>query len=445
MSKVTINKDNKIPSVKLSFPSILNIQRADKLEGIVRAPSSKSYTHRAIVIGSMNGESTIINPLISEDTLATLNAWEKLGLDYSFLDENLLKLKGFDGHPKLPKAINVHESGTLLRFLTCISVLGKSRMTINGAGTLMKRSNVMIVDPLKQLGMKVKSDNDDYSLPLTVDTRGDVIGGTIRISGDMSSQIISALLIISPHLPQFRLEIEGKMVSRPYIRITLDVLNRAGIVINHDENLDWFETPGGQHFKSLGEFVIPGDYSNAAFLLAAASLIKSDVLVTNLLADEQGDRAFLDILKRMGAIVEIKNDSVRIKGPFELHGIDIDCGDIPDIVPAIAPLAVYAKGRTRLFNIGHLKIKESNRIMSITEELNKLGVRIESDGDQITIWQSKPRGTEVWSHNDHRIAMAMAVIGLREGQMIIKDSDCISKSYVDFLKDMKSLGAPITV
>jgi len=441
MAKLTTSN---ITSVKLPFPRILHVHKADRLMGSVDAPSSKSYTHRAIIIGSMNGKSTIINPLISEDTRATLKVWGKLGVSYSLTHDGQLTLKGFKGRPKMPSEIDVHESGTLLRFLTCVSVLGKSKTTIKGTGTLLKRSNKMIADPLTQLGVIITSSNDDYSLPITIDTRGEIKSSTINVSGNMSSQIISALLIISGSLPNgLRINVTGKMVSRPYIRITLDVLKRAGIVVDYDENFNWFETKGGQSFRSLGEFVVPGDYSNAAFLLVAASLIDSDVRVNNLIKDEQGDRQIIEILKKMGASVEADEGSVLVKGPSKLHGIDIDCGDIPDLVPAIAPLAVYAEGKTRLFNIGHLKIKESNRIKSITEELTKLGVRVESGNDQITIWKSQPRGTEVWSHNDHRIAMAMTVIGLKEGNMTIQDSDCISKSYVDFLQDMRSLKAPI--
>ena len=238
--------------------------------------------------------------------------------------------------------------------------------------------------------------------------------------------------------------IKDKVVSRPYIDITLDVLNRAGVKIQR-RGYGRFFVKSGQGFKLKKDFIIHGDYSSAAFLIAASCLIKSDVIITDMVKDRQGDRKIVDILNKMGARIKHSGDRIEIRGPFELKGIDIDCSDTPDLVPILLTVSCFAKGRTRIYNIGHLAYKESNRITAPAGELRKLGARIKIGRDKIIVQESSLRPQAVVSScNDHRIAMALAVLGLRTGGLIIKNSECINKSYPDFIRDLKALGAKFT-
>ena len=389
----------------------------------------------------MNKRSTIINPLFCDDTEATIDTWKKLGATFTPSNTNRLIINGFCGKPQLPKEINVRESGTLLRFLLSAAGLGTGKLIISGQGTLLERCNSMVVEPLRKLGMEIEAENESYRLPITVHAKGKIKGGTIDVRGDQSSQIVSSLLIVAPLAKEdVKIQVKGKIVSKPYIDITIDVLEKSGIHVERD-GYKTFVIKQGQSFEPLDNYVIHGDYSSAAFLMAAACLVESDVVIRDLVRDKQGDQKIIDILRDMGANITRSDDSVRIRGPYELCGIEVNCCDIPDLVPVIASLAVFAKGRTRIYDIAHIRHKESDRISSLAEEFAKLGVDVQSTRDEIIIRGSLPTHGEVLSHRDHRIAMALTLLGLKTEGLVIRDADCISKSYHNFVQDMKNLGA----
>ncbi|MFA5117147.1 MAG: 3-phosphoshikimate 1-carboxyvinyltransferase, partial [Candidatus Omnitrophota bacterium] len=193
--------------------------------------------------------------------------------------------------------------------------------------------------------------------------------------------------------------------------------------------------------KAKGDFIVHGDYSSAAFLLAAACLVPSDVTLTDLVEDKQGDKAIVGILEKMGAVIKRKGNSLKVRGPFELKGINIDCSDTPDLVPILAVLGCFAKGASRLYNIEHLIYKESNRIAMPALELSKLGAHIHFTRKELLVKQSILQGGVVSPHNDHRLAMALAVAALKAGGVTIQDTRCVSKSYPMFFQDMRKLGA----
>ncbi len=423
----------------------IKVERAFLLKGKIYAPASKSYTIRAVIAAGLDSRVKIVNPLFSEDTSAAIGALKKLGARIK-KGKGFLDIRGFRARPLLKSGrINVGESGTLLRLILPIIGLGKGKFIVNGSGTLLKRPNKPVAEALLSLGLDLRGKDSDYRLPISINGKGRISGGVVRVSAKISSQAISSLLIVAALAGRdVTLVVAGRPVSRPYIDITLDVLKWAGIRI-HRKGYKRFFIPAGQSFKPKSDFVVPGDYSSAAFLIAASCLIKSDVAIAGLFEDRQGDSKIIHILRRMGAKINRVNNEVSIKGPFDLKGIDIDCSDTPDLVPILAVLGCFAKGKTRIFNIGHLAYKESNRIQTPADELKKLGARIRVGADSLTVEESSLKAGIVSGRNDHRIAMALAVCGLRTGGLTVKGAECINKSYPRFILDMKSLGARIAI
>lgn len=421
----------------------IRVEKALSLRGKIQAPPSKSYTIRAIISAGLNGNTKILNPLFSEDTIAAINALKRLGAGIK-KGKNFLEVRGFRGVPTLKGAyINVGESGTLLRLLLPIIGLGKGKFFVQGRGSLLKRPNKPIAEALLSWGVDIRGKDSEFRLPVQINGKGAIRGGAIKVSARMSSQTISSLLTVAPKASRDVLIIvNGKAVSRPYIDITIDVLKWAGIKI-HRRGYKRFSIKAGQIFRPKKDFLVHGDYSSAAFLIAACCLIKSDVVITDLVKDKQGDSRIIHILNRMGAKIQQSNNEVSIKGPFGLKGMDIDCADTPDLVPILAVAGCFAKGKTRIYNIGHLAYKESNRIQEPAAELKKLGAKINAGPDYLTVEESKLKPGEVCGCNDHRIAMALVVCGLRIGGITIKGAQCIDKSYPRFILDTKSLGAKI--
>ena len=423
------------------------VKKTPFLKGVLKAPPSKSYTHRALVIAALDNNTRIINPLFCDDTTATVKLMKQLGAGITkarHKDAACLNVVGFNGKPRLwGKGFNAGESGTLLRIVLPLIALSKGKHTVNGKGTLRQRPNAPIVQALRSWGINIHGRGKDHKLPIAIDSAGFIRGGEITVSGRISSQTISSLLIASSLAREdTTIIIKDKLVSRPYVDITIDILKWAGIEV---KNKDYrvFKVKPRPFLKPKGDFVVHGDYSSVAFLLAAACLVPSDVTLTDLMDDKQGDRAILDILRKMGAVIDRKGNSVKVKGPFELRGIDIDCCDTPDLVPILAVLGCFAKGVTRLYNIEHLIYKESDRIAMPALELSKLGAHIDFTRKELLIKQSVLQGGIVCPHNDHRLAMALAVAGLKSGGVTIQDARCVSKSYPSFFKDMRKLGAKL--
>jgi 3-phosphoshikimate 1-carboxyvinyltransferase len=423
------------------------VKKTPFLKGVLKAPPSKSYTHRAIVIAALDNNTRIINPLFCDDTMATVGLMKKLGagiVKARHKGVSCLDIRGFNGKPRLGnEEFNAGESGTLLRIVLPLIALSKGKHTVSGRGTLRERPNAPIVEALRSWGINIHGRGKGHKLPITLDSAGFIRGGEIAVSGRISSQTISSLLIASSLAREdTAIIIKDKLVSRPYVDITIDVLRWAGIEV---KNKDYrvFKIKPRLSLKTKGDFVVHGDYSSAAFLLAGACLVPSDVTLTDLIEDEQGDRAIIGILEKMGAVIKRGRDSLKVKGPFELRGADIDCRDTPDLVPILAVLGCFAKGVTRLYNIEHLIYKESDRIAMPALELSKLGAHINFTRKELLIKHSVLQGGVVCPHNDHRLAMALAVAGLKAGGITIQNASCVSKSYPTFFSDMRKLGAKL--
>lgn len=414
--------------------------------GEVAAPPSKSYTHRAVIAASLAaGESIIENPLLSDDTLYTVNACRTLGADIK-LEGNRLKINGTGGKIKVAPArerIFTGNSGSTIRMIAPLAALSQTKIVLDGDSRLRQRPIGDLISALESLGASARSLEDNGCPPVEIQG-GKLSGGEIATSGQISSQHVSALLMITPYTENgLKIRVTNELRSRPYIDITLDVMQAFGIeAVNKDYKE--FLVKGGQRYKA-GRYRIEGDYSSAAYFLAAGAIGGSPVTVKNLKNNSaQGDRYLLNILSAMGCSVEQQKEAVTISRHNELKGVTIDMGDYPDLVPTVAAVAAYARGQTEMTNIGHLKLKESDRLNDTAAELGKMGIKVEVTGDSMSIYGGRPRGAEFEAHNDHRLAMSLSIAALfAEGNSIISGAETVSKSYPGFFNDLAGLGAKI--
>lgn len=411
--------------------------------GTVEAPPSKSYTHRAIAIGSMGHHAKITKPLLSADTLATVAACRAFGADVKVAGDTV-EIAGIIGKPKVPEdVVDAKNSGTTLRICSSIAALVDGATVFTGDSSLRKRPNGPLIKALNDLGAVCYSTRGTGTAPLVI--HGVMKGGRISINGGISSQFISSLLISTPFAKaDSTIVIEGDLKSKPYVEVTVEMLEKAGCKI--ETNYQEFHIPCCQDYN-LGEYRVPGDFSSASYPLAAAAVTQSKVTVSNLFPSKQGDAAILEYLLDMGANVfwNEENGTVTVQGG-ELHGIDIDAGSTPDLVPTLAVLAACAKGTTNINNAEHVRYKETDRLRAMATELRKMGVDIEERRDGLTIRGGKLRGAAVEGYDDHRIVMALAIAGLvADGQTAISTAEAVDISYPAFFADLKKLGAKVEV
>ncbi len=416
------------------------------VSGEVSAPPSKSYTHRAVIVASLAaGESIIENPLLSDDTLYTINACRSLGADIELRGDRL-KIIGTGGQIRVApdrQRIFVGNSGSTIRMVAPMAALSQTKVVLDGNSRLRQRPIGDLLSALESLRVHARSlENNGYP-PIEIQG-GRFSGGEVEISGLVSSQHISSLLMIAPYTEEgLSIKIAGGLHSRPYVDITIDVMQAFGV---ETENKDYkeFIVKGGQKYQAR-DYQIEGDYSSAAYFFAAGAIGGKPVTVKNLKADSvQGDRHLLTILSEMGGSVEHQEEQVRISRNKELTGITVDMGDYPDIVPTVAVVAAYAHGKTKINNIGHLKFKETDRLSDVAAELVKMGIRTDVTENTMTVYGGKPKGAEIEVHADHRLAMGFAIAALfAEGGSIISGAEAVSKSYPQFFTDLKKLGAKI--
>jgi 3-phosphoshikimate 1-carboxyvinyltransferase len=422
---------------------ILQVHPTQSLRGNVALPASKSYSIRAFVVAACGGTSTILHPSDCEDAIVSMNVAKILGADIKQLKKNVYQVTA-NPSARLPKIINVGESGTSLRFILPLASLKTNQTMIVGEGTLRGRPNVFLTQALRNMGKHIRGVGDKESIPIEIQG-GSLRGGNIVIDGGLSSQFISALLIACPMLAEDTiLRLKGKkVVSADYIVMTLQVLERAGIQIRNKGSRS-FMISGRQRYRGLKHFTVPSDYGLAAFLLAAASLVKSNIVFSGYLKDDfiQADGHIMGFLKNMGVRFKKNDKAIHIQGPFQLKGGSFSLKACPDLVPIMAVLALFAKGKTRLYDIGHARAKESDRISDLRNELLKVGAKIVEKSNEMIIEPQKvyKNNCHLDPHHDHRLAMAFAVLGLKLG-VVIKDIECSHKSYPGFVRDFKTIGA----
>jgi len=424
----------------------VTVKKTERLNGEVCASPSKSYTQRMLIAASLsNGSGKISNPLLSDDTEATLRAVTALGAETSF-EENCWAVKGAVPVQNAKTPIDCGESGATLRFMIPVAALAADPSILLFKGSLKRRPIDPLLKSLDDLGAKVHQKKFGDKDAVVVEGGG-ILGGETSIAGNVSSQFISGLMFACPLAKvDTEISVTSPLESVNYAKMTVEVLLKHGIRIDVYDNFDRVVIPGNQAYKPV-DGRVPGDFSSAAFLLAAAAVTHSKVQVNDLDHESvQGDKAILGILKQMGVAGKVCEDSVEIDGSGNpLETLNFDARNIPDLVPVCASLACYAKGVSRITGTHRLKLKESDRLQSIQSELTNMGAEMEVSSDTVTI--NAPfslHGTPIDPHNDHRIAMAVSVAALfAEGETTIRNAECVRKSYPQFFTHLKQLGAEI--
>lgn len=421
------------------------IVNKSELSGSVEIPGSKSHTIRAAVIASLaEGESTIRKPLVASDTLAAVNACRLLGAQIN--KPNNWIAQGVSGRPEIPdNVIDVANSGTTLYIALGMASLVDGVSVFTGDDQIRRRPAGPIIDALNALGAKVESTRGNGMAPIIV--RGPMTGGKVVLDGSKTSQYLTSLLVSCP-LAKGNTTIEvHNLIEKPYVEMTLRWIKEQGIELkNH--NFKEFIIPGRQSYKPFDR-AVPADWSSAAFFLCAAAITGSEVTLLGLDEnDTQGDKAIVDMLQQMGARVEWRAESGEQKALVvtggKLHGVTLDLSDTPDALPALAVTACFAEGETRLVNVPQARLKETDRIAVMREELSKMGADIEELPDGLVIRGSKLKPAIAHGHYDHRVIMALAVAGLcLDGETNIYTAEALSVTFPNFVELMNGIGADI--
>ena len=402
------------------------------VKGCVAVPSSKSVAHRALIASAFSEKPIKLKKIdFSKDIYATMNALRQIGVsiteekDFIIVDGSSI-IKNSDVY------IDANESGSTLRFMIPVTTLLEKNVVFDGKGRLPERPLDDYFEIFDKCGVKYLYPEDKY-LPLKVS--GEIKFDDIDVKGNTSSQFITGLILCGLINP-VRVNVTTELQSKPYVDITVDVLRKFGCVINEENNTyEIRKTP-----TLINEYSVERDCPQAALFMCAAAINGSITLMDMNMDSAQGDMEIVSLLKKFGASVKIDGNDLTVE-KSDLYGIDIDVGDIPDLVPTISVLACYAMGKTKIYNAARLRIKESDRLQAMFDELTKLGADIEIGDDYLVINGGKPlHGAEVDSHNDHRIAMSMAVASVGcEGDIILNGHKAVSKSYPHFFEDWSNL------
>lgn len=397
-------------------------------KGRIKPPGSKSVSHRALICAALSGSGKIRGAADNDDIRATLRCLETFGAAYHIISGDIVFISGVKAL-KEGTIINCGESGSTMRFLIPLAAAIGSSVYFTGEGRLMDRPMDTYAESFEGRAQLQKEGN-------TFKVSGKLTSGIYKLPGHISSQFVSGFLFALPLLEgDSVIEITSPLQSKAYVDLTLDSLEAFGIkVIN--ENYHRFIIPGGQVYKSR-DYAVESDYSGASFFLAAAAL-GCDIEITGLNSNSrQGDKKFLDILLECGANISwINKDTVKVDAE-KLNYVSVDVSEIPDIVPPLAVLMCFCKGGGEITNAARLRIKECDRLMAVTKELNKLGAKIEEGPDYLKISQVDClKGGKCHAHNDHRIAMMVSVASIKATEPVYIDNpECVKKSYPDFWKD----------
>ena len=412
------------------------------IDGKITCPSNKSYTHRAIFMASLaDGKSMIKNILKSGDTIATINACKNFGVEIKEEENNLivdspneLKLQG--------DIINAENSGTTIRIAAAISTLADTKIVLSGDQSLNKRPMQPLLKALESLGAKCSSSNGTPPISIL----GKIKGGKVKIPGDISSQFISALMIVAPKLENgMLLNIQGELVSKPYVDATIMAMKKFNVNVEAEIPYKKYIIHP-QNYKST-TFAVPSDFSSLALLLSAAVLLGENLSIQMTMGDmPQADEAIIDILEKMGVVVTLDKNVIKIKSPKKLDGGKFDLNNSPDLVPAVAILALKASKPIEIFNVKHVRYKETDRIAILARELAKLGIKVVEKKDGLVLKNSKNLvGADLNSENDHRLFMAFCIAGMYVGNCSVSHPESVKISYPDFIQEMKRIGCKISL
>lgn len=420
----------------------LTLQPISLVDGTINLPGSKSVSNRALLLAALaNGTTVLTNLLDSDDVRHMLNALSILGVTYTLsADRTRCEVVGVGGPLQVAgeHELFLGNAGTAMRPLAAALCLGSNNIVLTGEPRMKERPIGHLVDALRQGGAQIEYlEQTDYP---PIHLRGGFVGGKVTVDGSVSSQFLTALLMTAPLAPQdTEITIKGDLVSKPYIDITLHLMDTFGIRI---ENRDYqsFVVKGGQQYQSPGAYLVEGDASSASYFLAAGAIKGGKVTVTGIGRNSvQGDIRFADVLEKMGAKITWGEDFIACERG-ELNAIDMDMNHIPDAAMTIATAALFAKGTTTLRNIYNWRVKETDRLSAMATELRKVGAEVEEGEDYITV---KPpaqlKFAEIGTYNDHRMAMCFSLVALSDTPVTILDPKCTAKTFPDYFEQLAAI------
>ncbi|MDD3857645.1 MAG: 3-phosphoshikimate 1-carboxyvinyltransferase [Methanoculleus sp.] len=411
---------------------IVRVSQAGPVDVTFEAPPSKSYTHRALIAAALAaGRSRIEGPLHAVDTELTARGLETLGVSLEWLPGKIA-VTGCGGAFPAAREVTIDcgNSGTTLRLLTSAALLSQHPVVLTGSPRMLERPVGPLVGALRTLGGEVAFTGEPGYPPIRISGR--LRGGKAEIDGSVSSQFISSILMAAPYADNdVELALPATPTSRSYLDVTADVMLRFGARLDR-RGYDWFRVESGVPYRGMA-YRIEGDYSSASYLFAVAAVCEGRATVTGLSpASVQGDRRFLDALEAMGCRVAARADAVTVERTGDLHGVEIDMSSSPDTVQTLAAVAAVAASPTTITGTAHLQYKESDRVGVTADTLRRMGAGVEVGENSLTITPAPLHGVAVDPHDDHRTAMAFAVLGLAVGGMAIRDPECVEKSFPGF-------------
>jgi len=420
----------------------LTLQPIARVNGTVNLPGSKSVSNRALLLAALaKGTTRLTNLLDSDDVKHMLNALTALGVSYTLSsDRTLCEVTGNAGplHASQPLSLFLGNAGTAMRPLAAALCLGQHDIELTGEPRMKERPIGHLVDALRQGGATIEYlENENYP-PLRL--RGGFTGGEVSMDGSVSSQFLTALLMTAPLAQQDTcITIKGDLVSKPYIDITLNLMQCFGVEVEN-QNYQRFLIKGQQQYQSPGDYLVEGDASSASYFLAAAAIKGGTVRVTGIGRQSvQGDIRFADVLEKMGATIEWGDDYIACTAG-KLQAIDMDMNHIPDAAMTIATTALFAEGTTRLRNIYNWRVKETDRLSAMATELRKVGAEVEEGHDYIRI---TPPATlihaDIGTYNDHRMAMCFSLVALSDTPVTILDPGCTAKTFPDYFVQLAKI------
>jgi len=423
----------------------IKLKASQQVRGCIKLPGSKSITNRVLLMAALGtGVTKLIDPLRSEDTDQMINALIKLGVSVEEVnnDKKIIEIKGAEHNfPNKNTNLFLGNSGTTFRPLAAVLAMMRGDYYLSGIERMHERPIKDLVDALEQMGSSIRYEQNHGYPPITINNSSIEISEPIQIKGDISSQYLTALLIAGPiSNNEFNIEVIGDLISKPYIDITLKLLTKFNIFYNND-NWRLFSLKKDSIYRNPTKIFVEGDASSASYFFAAASLAGS-IEIKGINKDSiQGDLKFLDIISKMGAKIEYKSDSIQVSKASNLKGLEIDCIEIPDAAMTLAIMAVFADKPTKLKNIGSWRVKETDRILAMDNELTKMGVEVSTTHDSMTIFPQKQLNDNISikTYNDHRIAMCFSLFCLKNLNITIQDPNCVNKTYPDYFKDLKSV------
>jgi 3-phosphoshikimate 1-carboxyvinyltransferase len=410
-------------------------------DAVVELPGSKSYSNRALLVAALaRGRSEITRALFSDDTRYMQRALGALGV-HVVADEaaRSFVVDGVDGRfPAAEATLEIGNAGTAARFLTAAVALGHGTFVVDGSPAMRKRPIQPLLDGLRALGVDAESREANGCPPVVVRARG-IAGGRARMRGDISSQYFSALLMAAPYAARdVEIEVEGELVSAPYVTMTIATMAEFGVRVERDGDRR-FRVPAGQRYQARPYAVEP-DASAASYFFAAAAVTGSRVVVPRLgRRSAQGDLGLLDVLARMGCEVTVEDDSITLRGPARLRAVDADFTRMGDVATTLMAIAPFADGPVTVRGIAQTHYEESDRPVAAATELRRMGLRVDESWDAVTVHPGAPRACDVQTYDDHRIAMSFAVTGLRAPGIRIVAPGCVSKTFPEFFEALRGL------